>query len=711
VRDRSLALAVRWLTAGVFVFVAWGQTTVAPAPIPEAPSTYKELRFPPLKEIPVPKVATYTLPNGMKVYLLEDHELPIIRGAARIRTGNLFEPADKIGLAGIMGTVLRSGGTKEKTGDQLDEELENIAASVESDIGEDAGTVTFSTLKENAPEVMGVFKDVLTQPEFRQEKIDLAKTEIRSGIARRNDDAHGIAEREFSDIVYGKDTPYGWRTEYATIDPITRDDLVGFYQRYYFPANVLLAVWGDFSTEDMEAQLTKLFAGWNAQQLKVPPFPPVMEKAHAGIYVADKADVTQTFIEEGHLGGELKDKDYPALEVMGDILGGGFQSRLMQRVRAQLGLVYDISASWGAHYDHPGLFRVDGSTKSVSTAETLKAIQEQIARIRASEVTADELETARQSALNSLVFAFDTRAKTLGRMLTYEYFGYPQDSLERYQKGLEQVTRTDVLRVAKEHVRPQDLTIVAVGKTDEFVKSLATLGLPVSTIDLTIPEAKSERKQGAADPEKGKEVLARVQQAVGGADTLAAVKDMVEVVEYRTAPSAGGALIKRTDRWIAPSTFREETQLPFGVISIYADDQGGWTASPQGSGPLGPEQLKPVRDKLVRLYVPMLLSDRLAGRSVSWSDGALEISAGDNTVRLYVDEKTGLPAKVEYKSPQMGGGASSVAETFDSFEEVSGIKAPKHMTVSQDGHKFAEVTVESLQFNSGLKAEELSKKP
>ena len=695
--------------------LSWGQATVAPAPIPETPASYKDLKFPRLKHIPIPNVATYTLPNGMKLYLLEDHELPIVSGMVRVRTGNLFDPADKVGLATLTGEVMRSGGTREKTGDQLDEELENIAASVESGIGESSGSVSFTTLKENTDEVLGIFKDVLTQPEFRQEKIDLAMSELRSGIARRNDDPHGVAQREFTDIVYGKDTPYGWDIEYATLDRIRRDDLIGFYKRYFFPANMLMAVWGDFSTPEMEARLTKLFAGWNYQQPNVPPFPPVREKPRPGIFVAKKDDVTQTFFVEGHLGGELKDKDFPALEVMADILGGGFQSRLMQRVRTQLGLAYDISADWGANYDHPGLFQIGGSTKSASTAETLKAVQEQVDRIRTSEVSGDELETARQSALNSLVFAFDTRAKTLGRLLNYEYFGYPKDFIDRYQRGLEAVTRADVLRVARERVQPKDLTVVAVGKAEEFEKSLATLGLPVSSIDLTIPEPKPQPapKADAASAEKGRELLARVQQAVGGADKLAAVKDVVETAEFHVDPAAGGTTMKRTDRWVAPSYFREDTQLPFGTITLYTDGKAGWMASPQGSGALGPAQLKPARDKLVRLYFPLLLSDRLPGRTVNWvGEGTLEISDGEgDAVKLFIDGKTGLPAKVEYASPQMRGPAATIEETFDAFEEVNGIKVPNKMTISQNGHKYADVIVQSLKINSGLKPEDLNKKP
>jgi len=718
--EMSLDTARMSACATLLIAALYGQNTVSPAAIPNTPAAYRELKFPPLKQIPVPNVATYTLPNGMKLYLLEDHELPTVSGAVRVRTGNLLEPADKAGLASITGTVMRSGGTRSKTGDQLDEKLENIAASVESDIGESSGSVSFSALKENTDDVLGIFKDVLTEPEFRQEKIDLALSEMRSGIARRNDDAHSVADREFSDIVYGKDTPYGWQIEYATLDRIKRADVIAFYKRYYFPANMLMAVWGDFSTAEMQAKLARLFGGWSYQQPKVPPFPPVREKAQPGIYVANKDDVTQTFFIEGHLGGQLNDQDFPALEVLGDILGGGFQSRLMQRVRTQLGLVYDISADWGANYDHPGLFEIGGSTKSASTADTLRAIQEQIERIRSSEVTDDELETARQSALNRLVFAFDTKTKTLSRLLNYEYFGYPKDFIDRYQKSLEAVTRADVLRVAREHVHPADLTIVAVGKTDEFQKSLATLGLPVSSIDLTIPEPKPATSQSSAahpsggeEASKGRQLLQRVQQAVGGADKLAAVKDMLEVAEMHVDPAFGGVTMKRTDRWVAPAYFREDTQLPIGTVTIYGDGKTGWTAGPQGQSPLPPAQLKAVQDKLLRLYFSLLLSDRLPGRTVTWAGaGKLEISDGQgSTVRLFVNQKNGMPLKVEYASPGMNGPPSTVDEVYDGFEEVGGIQVPNRITILQNGHKYVDLTVESIQFNTGLKLEDLSKKP
>ena len=684
----------------------------AAAPAPAEPS-YKDLKFPPLRPVQIPKVDTFTLPNGMKVYLLEDHELPVVNGTALVRTGNLFDPADKVGLATMTGMVMRTGGTKTRTGEQLDEQLEDVAASVESGIGETSGSVSFSSLKENAPEVMAAFKDVLTAPEFRQDKIDLARSQLRSSIARRNDNAGSVAGREFANRVYGQDTPYGWQIEYATVSRISRGDLEDFYHRYFFPANTMLAVRGDFDSAQMKAQLEKIFADWTVQQPVVPAFPKVAAKPAAGIYLAVKKDVTQTFFEIGELGGELRDKDFPALEIMADILGGGFQSRLMRRIRTQMGDAYNIGADWGAEFDHPGLFEISGSTKSYSTVETIQAVKEELERIRTTEVSEEELNTAKQTALNSLVFAYDTKAKTLGRILTYEYYGYPADFIQQYQKALAAVTREDVLRAAREHVDPARLTLVTVGNPAEFGKPLDTLGGAVTPIDLTIPEPKQEAASSdAASVAKGRQLLARVQQAVGGPDHLAAVKDSTVVSDFTLSSAAGGMKLTETDRWIAPDHFRQESQLPQGRITAFYDPGAAWIATPQGDGPLSGAQLKQVKGDLFRVYWPFLLSDRIADRTVNAvDDRTIEIGGpAAEVVRLVVDPQTGLPVQVQYETAPVSGPATSVREMWADFRDVAGVKVPFKITIFQGGQKFADVVVSEVKVNQGLKVADLQRR-
>ena len=451
-----------------------------------APS-YKDLKYPALKPVKIPVPVEFTLANGMRVFLLEDHELPLINGLALVHTGNLFDPPDKKGLSSVMADVLRSGGTKDKTGDQIDEELENIAASVESSMGETNASISFSGLKESTDTVLRIFKEVMTEPEFRQDKIDLTIAQSNSGIDRRNDDAQGIAEREIADILYGRNNPYGWSIEHADLARIKREDLQQFYRRYYFPKNILLAVYGDFAAAELKEKLERIFDDWKVEQAAAPPFPQVTAKAAPGVFLAEKSDVTQTFFAMGLLSGTLRDPDYPALEVASNILGSGFTSRLMSQIRTKMGLAYSIGAGWGAAYDHPGTFRIVGSTKSSSTADALVAARVELEKMRTAEVTEQELQTAKDSVLNGFVFYFDSPAKTVNRVMNYEYFGYPKDFLFEYQKKIAAVTRADVLRVFRQHIDPANLTIVAVGNPKDFGKPLSAAG-QVEKIDLTIPK-------------------------------------------------------------------------------------------------------------------------------------------------------------------------------------------------------------------------------
>jgi zinc protease len=676
----------------LFPLLASAQTAIPPS--------YKALKFPPLKEIQIPKVEESTLPNGLKIYLLENHELPLIRGLALVRTGNLFDPADKVGLATITGSLIRSGGTAAKSGDQIDEELENIAASIESQIGESYGSVSFSTLKERTDEVLSTFHDVLTGPAFREARLDLIKTQLRSGIARRNDDAHGISQREFAALIYGAKTPYGWETEYATLDNINRADVEAFYKRYYFPANIILAVQGDFSAPEMKAKLEKLFASWNVQQPPVPPFPTVNSNPKPGIYVATKTDVTQTNLVIGQLGGILRDKDYPALEVMADILGGGFQSRLFQKVRTQLGYAYDVSANWSADYDHPGSFEIGSSTKSASTADTLKAINVEVERIRTQEVTAEELESAKQTVVNGFVFDFDTPSKTLNRLLTYRYYGYPDDFIFQYQKAVQQVTRADILRVAKQYIDPAKFVIVAVGNPKDFGTPLSSLGLPVSNLDITIP---APNKAQLAPQPKGAALLAKMTQAMGGPSNLAAIKDLTQKADI----TADNLKATQTESWLATGQFRQENVLPFGKLVIYSDGKTGWEANAKGITPIPDPVRKQVGFELFRMWPPLLASAQDPDREIKdEANGTIRISdkSGDS-VLLSIDPATSLPLSMNYS---LGG---DVTETYADWQETNGVKLPRKIAVARGGKHFADIEVGSVAINQGLTPEQLAQKP
>ena len=669
-----------------------------------APS-YKDLKYPPLKQVKIPEPATFTLSNGVKVFLLEDHELPLVRGLAMIRTGNLFDPPDKKGLSEFMAEVMRSGGTKSKTGDQIDELLENMAASVEAGMEETSGSMSFSALKENVDTVLGVFKDVMTAPEFREDKLDLAITQTRSAIARRNDEANAIPDRELARILYGPTTPYGWQVEYEDLNHIHRQDLVEFYKRYYFPKNVMLAVYGDFKIDDMKAKLEGTFADWKVEQPPVPKFPEVTAKPAPGIYFAEKPDVTQTFFAIGELGGTLRDKDYAALQVAANILGQGFTSRLMSQIRTKLGYAYDISAQWSANYDHAGTFRIGGSTKSQSTTETLQAIRVELDKMRTAEVTERELTEAKDGVLNGFVFYFDSPAKTLNRVMRYEYFGYPKDFLFQYQKAIQAVTRADVLRVAKERFLPENLSIVAVGNSKDFGKPLSTVG-KVNVLDLTIPEPKAEMPTGNT----GKPLLDRAVKAMGGAEKLAAVKDVTMVAEMAMQGGPMGDMkIKQTNHWLAPGILRQDQVLPMGAIIAYYDGKSGWLAlpPPQGVIPMPAPVVAQARGELFRQWVSLMQS----GSATAVDANAVEIADGASKVRVEFDAATGLPLRQIYSETDMRGTPSEVKETFSDWRDVAGVKLPFKVQIEQGGKPQGMVTVSDIKINTGLDPAELSKKP
>ena len=451
-----------------------------------SPLNYKQLKYSKLGDIQVPEVQHVTLANGMRLFLLEDHELPLISVSARVRTGSIYEPPGKIGLAAITGIVMRTGGTVGRTGDEIDEQLESIAASVETGIGLNSGSAFVSVLKKDIDVGLEILADVLMNPAFREDKIMLAKIQHRSSIARRNDNVGSIAAREFEKLIYGPDSVYARHTEYATIDSISRDDLVAFHKQFFGPDNMMLGVWGDFDIDQMIRKIEKAFEGWKKVDVQLPEVPQVKYEFPQTVNVIRKDDVNQSNIYLGHIGGMRNNPDYFALILMNRILGSGFTSRLFKNVRSREGLAYSVFGIYSANYDFPGLFYVGCQTRSEATVRAIRAMTEEVRKMTESEVTDEELALARDSYLNSFVFNFDTKGEIVSRLMTYAYYDYPLDFLQKSKESIEKVTKKDILRVAKKYLRPDEVQILAVGRPQDFDEPLSVFG-DVREIDVTIP--------------------------------------------------------------------------------------------------------------------------------------------------------------------------------------------------------------------------------
>ncbi len=452
---------------------------------------YTELKFDPLPEIQLPNYERYQLNNGMTVYLMEDHELPLVGGTLMVRTGDRLEPGNQVGLASLMGTVMRTGGTTEHTGDELNQLLEQRAASVETGIGESAGSASFSALSEDLETVFNLFAEVVQKPVFAAEKLDLAKKQAAGQIARRNDDPNGIAGREFTKLIYGKESPYARTVEYQTLNNIEREDLVKFYQQYFHPEHMILGIIGDFDSAQMRSLIEEKFGNWKptspAPKLTIPS---ATQAQTGGVFFVNQPQLTQSYIQIGHIGGQLDSPDYPALDVLNQVLNG-FGGRLFNEVRSRQGLAYSVYGFWSPRYDFPGTFIAGGQTRSDATVPFVTAIRSEIEKLRTTPITPQELTLAKDQVLNSFVFNFQDPSQTLSRLMRYEYYGYPEDFIFRYQKAVKATTIEDVQRVAQKYLQPEQLVTLVVGNASAIQPPLTSLSANVTSVDITIPTPKS----------------------------------------------------------------------------------------------------------------------------------------------------------------------------------------------------------------------------
>ena len=449
---------------------------------------YTELKFPPLPEIQLPEYQRYQLDNGMVVYLMEDHELPLVSGTAMIKTGDRLEPAEKVGLAALVGEVMRTGGTTKHSGDELNQLLEQRAALVETGIGNASGSASFSALSEDLGQVFDLFAEVVQEPAFTQDKLDLAKKQQAGQIARRNDDPGDIANREFAKLIYGESSPYARTIEYTTLDNISRPDLLAFYEQYFHPEDMIMGIVGDFDSAQMRQLIEEKFGDWQPAPQSIPQTVPGASQAkRGGVFLVDQPQLTQSNVLLGHLGGQFNNPDYPALGVLNEVLNG-FGGRLFNEVRSRKGLAYSVYGFWSPRHDYPGMFLAGGQTRSEATVPFIQAVLAEIEKIRTTPITPQELTQAKEGVVNSFVFNFEDPSQTLSRLMRYEYYGYPADFIFKYLQGVKETTIEDIQRVAQKYLKPEDIVTLVVGNTQEIQPPLSLLSTDVTSIDVSIPE-------------------------------------------------------------------------------------------------------------------------------------------------------------------------------------------------------------------------------
>lgn len=458
---------LRNATASIVLLAAG--LAAAPAAAQPVPDHPEKLSFRPLAFTP-PQAKDYrvVLPNGMVVFVAEDQALPLVNLSLSVRTGSWLDPAGKEGTASFTGSQMRRGGTKSLTAEQLDERLDFLAAQVSSGIGPTSGSAGLNCLADNLDEALRLFVEMLKEPRFQEDRLALAKEQALQEMKKRNDDSADIEGREWNVLLYGPSHFTNRFTTEASVKAITRDDLVAFHRKYYHPANMIAAVSGAFTRAQMLKMLEAAFAGWPGPKPVVPPIPDTIAPAAPGLYRIQK-DVNQGRVSVGQPTVRRGSPDVYALEVMNEILGGSdFTSRITKTVRSNEGLAYSAGSALSLGVWYPGRFRAFFQSKSRTVPWATDLVFGEIRRIREEGVSAEELDTIKNSLVRSFPSNFDSKAKTVAIFASDEYTRRDPSYWTTYRERIGAVTADDVRRVAQAHLVPGKMILLVVGDQKEI---------------------------------------------------------------------------------------------------------------------------------------------------------------------------------------------------------------------------------------------------
>ena len=675
---------------------------------------WQKIPIPPLPAFKPQQPKRIVLPNGMVIFLQEDHELPLIDGTARIRGGSRNEAAKKVGLVDIYGEVWRTGGTKTQSGDALDDFLEVRAAKVETSGGPDSTAINWSCLKGDFDDVFKVFVDLMQNPEFRDEKIEIAKKGAFDAVSRRNDEIGEIAQRESTKLAYGPDNPYARVAEYATVGAVTRQDLIDWHKTYVHPNNIILGVSGDFDSAAVEAKLRAAFASWP----KGPALPKDEIQYHPakpGYYLIPKEDVNQSNIHMVTLGVKRDNPDYYAITVFNEAFGGGFSSRLFNDIRTKRGLAYHVGGGIGANFGHPGILQMVMGTKSQSTVESVQAMDEDIDNLSKQPITDDEIKRAKDAILNAFIFRLDSPDKILAERMTYEFYGYPLNWLDKFPGEIEKVNAAEANRVAAKYLHKDQLAVLVVGNTKEFDKPLSSLG-SVKEIDITIPPPPGEKQEESAKPTasnaEGKALVAKVVAAMGGEAKLAAIKSLKAKLTVTQKTPQGDLPMQTESVIVYPDHLHAEIQAPQGTMTIVVTPASAFLSSGAETEPMPAERKAEALEQIKRdpIFIASHWNDPTFVFQANGTERIgdveariVDVNAAGAAIRWYVDQQNGHIMRETYKTLGQQGPAQGETQ-MENWKTIDGVTVPMLRRNKQNGQDSSTAEYSTIEFNPSVDA-------
>ncbi len=450
---------------------------------PRDPRTlsYSDLRFTPLKP------QTVDLGGGNQLLLLPGHDVPVVRAFVLLESGSILDPAGREGLAALTLRSLKSGGAGDLTPEQVEDRLDELGSTIFADADLEQSTLNLWSLRKNFDATWQLLVDILQKPRFDEARLDTEKKGELESIRRRWDNPAGTAFTLWNELLYGLQAPEGRRTTSASVNAISRTDLVAFHRSSLLGRRFLIAVCGDFDPAEMTARVKRDFAAWPAGPAGKSALAPVALAAKPGIYVADRPDMNQAVVLLGHLGINRLDKDNAEMTVLNYILGsGGFNSRIMREVRSHRGLAYTAMGRVNTGRDR-GDFTCFTQTKAQSAAEAVQVIAGIVRAMTAEEVTPAELATARSYEANSFVFRFESPATLLFQTMTMRLQGFPDNYFDTYLGRIAAVDAAKVQAMARRVLSPDQLVVLVLGPKEKLMEPLRALNLG-EVRELAIPK-------------------------------------------------------------------------------------------------------------------------------------------------------------------------------------------------------------------------------
>lgn len=422
----------------------------------------------PRLQAPQPKVQSFSLSNGIRVLFIEDHELPVMQMYAAFKVGTLEDPADKAGLAAMAANLLRTGGTKSFTSDQLNEQLENLAADVEFGAGPENSGGGIHCFKQDAPRVLGLFSEMLRAPRFATDRIEFQRNQTLSRLKQQDDQPVQLAVRGINRLIFNGKGQGNPATQ-ASVKAITEQDLRAFASTWFVPNNLVLGISGDLTLAEAKTLLKKALGDW--PKAKLPALSRASEptKAAPGVYLQKKEKVNQSVVLAGMLGPRENDPDRVALGAAFMVLGEGeMGNRLFNTIRTKNGLAYQAGCASNFGNTVDGFFFGYAITKGESTTKAARLMREECLNLAKDGITAEEWENAKRALTNKEVFANATSSNVIATAVGLALFDQPLDTRAKRLEKLQSLTREQVNDAIKRRFKPENLRLLVLGDPAGF---------------------------------------------------------------------------------------------------------------------------------------------------------------------------------------------------------------------------------------------------